>query len=295
MANLKAIRRRIKSVQSTRKITRAMRMVAAAKVRRAQARTLAARPFTKTVVRILREIVRELVPVDVQEMPLLHRRTVKKVGLIIISSDRGLCGSYNGAVLRAAMERIKTLQAEGKEVKLILIGLKAATFFRSIKVEKMEGQTYTLLPAIPTVQEAKLIADNAAASFVKGEIDAVEIIGTDFINMLRSEVVNTKFLPVELPPPADDDGLSPQMLFEPSIPEVLEQQVLPKYIENVIFQALLDASASELAARMNAMSSATTNAEELINSLTLYYNRARQANITQELLEVVAGAEALRG
>jgi F-type H+-transporting ATPase subunit gamma len=295
MANLKAIRRRIKSVQSTRKITRAMRMVAAAKVRRAQARTLAARPFTKAVVRMLREIVCELVPVDINEIPLLHRRTVKKVGLIIISSDRGLCGSYNGSVLRASLERIKQLQAEGKEVKLILIGLKAATFFRSVKVDKLPNQTYTLLPAIPTVQEAKLIADNAAESFVKGEVDSVEIIGTDFINMLRSEVVNTKFLPVELPPRADDDGLSPQILFEPSIPEVLELQLLPKYIENVVFQALLDASASELAARMNAMSNATTNAEELINSLTLHYNRARQANITQELLEVVAGAEALKG
>lgn len=295
MANLKAIRRRIKSVQSTRKITRAMRMVAAAKVRRAQARTLAARPFTKAVVRMLQEIVVELVPVDYQEIPLLHRRPVKTVGLIVISSDRGLCGSYNGSVLRASLERIKQLQAEGKTVKLILIGLKAATFFRSVKVEKMPNQTYTLLPAIPTVQEAKLIADNAAKSFVDGELDAVEIVGTDFINMLRSEVVNTKFLPVELPPPAEDDGLSPQTLFEPSIPEVLTTELLPKYIENVIFQALLDASASELAARMNAMSNATTNAEELINSLTLHYNRARQANITQELLEVVAGAEALRG
>lgn len=270
-------------------------MVAAAKVRRAQARTLAARPFTKTVVRMLREIVRELVQVDMHEMPLLHRRPIKKVGLIVISSDRGLCGSYNGSVLRASLERIKELQAEGKEVKLILIGLKAATFFRSVKVEKLEGQTYTLLPAIPSVQEAKLIADNAAESFIKGEVDSVEIIGTDFINMLRSEVVNTKFLPVELPPPAEDAGLTPQTLFEPSIPEVLEHQILPKYIENVIFQALLDASASELAARMNAMSNATSNAEELINNLTLHYNRARQANITQELLEVVAGAEALKG
>ena len=270
-------------------------MVAAAKVRRAQARTLAARPFTKTVVRMLREIVCELVEVAIQGMPPLRRRPIRKVGLMVISSDRGLCGSYNGSVLRAALERIKQLQADGKEVKLILIGLKAAAFFRSIKVEKMEGQTYTLLPAIPTVQEAKLIADNAAASFIKGDFDSVEIIGTDFINMLRSEVVNTKFLPVELPPPADDDGLSPQTLFEPSIPEVLEKELLPKYIENVVFQALLDAAASELAARMNAMSSATTNAEELINSLTLHYNRARQASITQELLEVVAGAEALKG
>ncbi len=275
-------------------------MVAAAKVRRAQARTLAARPFTKAVVRMLREVVRELVPVDLQEMPLLHRRPIKKVGLLVISSDRGLCGSYNGTVLRAALERIKQLQAESKEVKLVLIGLKAATFFRSVKVERLKDangkeQIYTLLPAIPSVQEAKLIADNAAEAFIRGDVDAVEIIGTDFINMLRSEVVNTKFLPVELPPPAADDGLSPQTLFEPSIPEVLEKQLLPKYMENVVYQALLDASASELAARMNAMSNATTNAEELINSLTLHYNRARQANITQELLEVVGGAEALKG
>lgn len=275
-------------------------MVAAAKVRRAQARTLAARPFTKAVVRMLREVVRELVPVDLQEIPLLHRRPVKKVGLLVISSDRGLCGSYNGAVLRAALERVKQLQSEGKEVKLILIGLKAATFFRSIKIDRLKDengkdQVYTLLPAIPTVQEAKLIADNAADAFVRGDVDAVEIIGTDFINMLRSEVVNTKFLPVELPPPLEHSALQPQTLFEPSIPEVLESQLLPKYMENVVFQALLDASASELAARMNAMSNATTNAEDLINSLTLHYNRARQANITQELLEVVAGAEALKG
>ncbi|MBX9687821.1 MAG: ATP synthase F1 subunit gamma, partial [Candidatus Obscuribacterales bacterium] len=211
----------------------------------------------------------------------------------IISSDRGLCGSYNSSVLRFALERIRQIQAEGKTAKLMLVGLKAATFFRSIKAEKLKS--YTLLPAIPTVQEAKLIADQAAEFYMDGTVDAVEIISTDFINMLRSQVANTKFLPVELPPAQDDPGLVPETLFEPSIPAVLELQLIPKYIENVIFQCLLDASASELAARMNAMSNATTNAQELIQGLTLIYNRARQASITQELLEVVAGAEALRG
>ncbi len=293
MANLKAIRRRIKSVQSTQKITRAMRMVAAAKVRRAQARTLAARPFTQRVITMLREIVREVADIDLNEIPLLRRREVKTVGLIIISSDRGLCGSYNSGVLRNALERIRTLEAEGKTVKLMLVGLKATMFFRSIKAEKLK--TYTLLPAIPTVQEAKLIADTAAEYFVNGQLDSVEVISTHFINMLRSQVTNMKFLPVELPPPKEDSGLAPETLFEPSIHDVLERELIPKYIENVIFQALLDASASELAARMNAMSNASTNAQDLIANLTLVYNRARQASITQELLEVVAGAEALNG
>lgn len=294
MANLKAIRRRIKSVQSTQKITRAMRMVAAAKVRRAQARTLAARPFTQKVISVLKEIVREVADIDLNEIPILRRRPVKTVGLIVISSDRGLCGSYNSSVLRTALERIRTLQGEGKQVKVIRVGLKAAMFFRSIKVDKL-GDPYTLLPAIPTVQEAKMIADRAAEFYMDGTVDAIEIISTHFINMLRSQVINTKFLPVELPPPQAHAQLTPQTLFEPSISKVLELQLIPKYLENVVFQALLDASASELAARMNAMSNASTNAQELIQSLTLIYNRARQASITQELLEVVAGAEALKG
>ncbi|MBX9772445.1 MAG: ATP synthase F1 subunit gamma [Candidatus Obscuribacterales bacterium] len=293
MANLKAIRRRIKSVQSTQKITKAMKMVAAAKVRRAQARVLAARPFTQRVVKMLREVVRDTAAFDVQDLPLLHRRDVKSVGLLIISSDRGLCGSYNTTIFRKALDRIQALQKEGKEVKLILVGMKAVLFFRNIKVEKLK--TYTLLPAIPSVEEAKLIADQAGEMFVNGTVDAVEILGTDFISMLRSEVINTKFLPVEMPPAEEHVALQPEMLFEPTVQEVLQLQLLPKYIENVIYQALLEASASELAARMTAMSNASTNAQDLINSLTLVYNKARQASITQELLEIVGGAEALKG
>ncbi|HEY9869108.1 MAG TPA: ATP synthase F1 subunit gamma [Candidatus Obscuribacterales bacterium] len=293
MANLKAIRRRIKSVQATQKITRAMRLVAAAKVRRAQMRVLAARPFTQRVVKLLREVVRESAPIDLQELPLLHTRPVKKVGIIVLASDRGLCGSYNTNVFRAALERMQELQKQGKEVALILVGLKAVAFFRQVKVEKLK--TYTLLPAIPTVEEAKLIADQAAEMYVNGTVDAVELIGTDFISMLRSQVVNTKFLPVELPAAEEHVALQPIRLFEPSLVEVLERELLPKYIENVVFQALLEASASELAARMNAMTNASNNARDLILSLTMVYNKARQASITQELLEIVGGAEALKG
>ncbi len=293
MANLKAIRNRIKSVQATQKITRAMRLVAAAKVRRAQMRVLAARPFTSRVVSLLREVVAETAPIDLQDLPLLQRRTVKKVLIIVLGSDRGLCGSYNTTVFREALSRIKTLKDEGKEVALTTVGLKAVAFFKSIKVEKVK--TYTLLPAIPTVEEAKLIAKQAADMYVEGKVDSVEIIGTDFISMLRSQVVTTKFLPVDLPPKAEDHGLSPLRLFEPSILEVMEKELIPKYIENVIYQALLEASASELAARMNAMTNASNNARDLIQSLTLVYNKARQASITQELLEIVGGAEALKG
>lgn len=293
MANLKAIRRRIKSVQSTQKITKAMKMVAAAKVRRAQMRVLAARPFTARVVKMLREVVRDTASFDLMDLPLLHRRDVKSVGMIIISSDRGLCGSYNTTIFRKSLDRIAQLQKEGKEVKLILVGMKAVLFFRNIKIEKLK--TYTLLPAIPSVEEAKLIADQASELYVNGTVDAVEVMGTDFISMLRSEVINTKFLPVELPPAEEHRALEPEMLFEPTVQEVLELQLLPKYIENVIYQALLEAAASELAARMTAMSNASTNAQELINGLTLAYNKARQASITQELLEIVGGAEALKG
>ena len=270
-----------------------MRLVAAAKVRRAQMRVQASRPFTTRVIKLLREIVRDTNAIDLQELLLLQRRPIKTVALIVITSDRGLCGSYNTTVFRSALERINQLEKEGKTVKLITVGLKGALFFRHVKAEKLK--TYSQLPAVPSVEEAKLIADQAAEFYTLKMIDAVEVIGTHFISMLRSEVVDTKFLPVELPEPEEHEALEPQMLFEPDVQEILRLQLLPKYLENVIYQALLEASASELAARMAAMTSASKNAQELINALTLTYNKARQASITQELLEIVGGAEALKG
>jgi F-type H+-transporting ATPase subunit gamma len=293
MANLKAIRNRIKSVQSTQKITKAMKMVAAAKVRRAQMKMMAARPFTQAVVGMLKRAVSEVAEIDLHGLQLLERRPIKTVALIILSSDRGLCGGYNSVIFRESMIRIRQLQEEKKEVKLILVGLKAVAFFKSIKIEKIKQ--HTNLPAIPTVEVARLIAQEAADLYIEKKVDAVELIGSDFINLLRSQVINTKVLPIDLPPRDDTRLPSAETLFEPSIVDVMRLELLPKYMENVIFQGLLEASASELAARMNAMTNASNNARDLISSLTLEYNKARQAGITQELLEIVGGAEALKG
>ncbi len=306
MANLKVIRQRIKSVQSTQKITRAMQMVAAARVRKAQNRTLAARPFTQKIVEVLQQVVFEANAIDLQELPLLTRRPEsKRVAVIVLTSDRGLCGSYNTNVLKAAARRIQELRDEGKEVGLITVGLKAAGFFKRVKIEKIKS--YTNLPAIPTYETAKLIAEFACNLYIHGKplegegnfdekarVDAVEIIGTSFISMSKQVVRKFNFLPVDLPSGVDHYPLSAETIFEPSLLELMETELLPKYVDNVLYQSLLEASASELASRMAAMSNATTNAKDLIQSLTLVYNKARQADITQQLLEVVGGAEALK-
>ncbi len=306
MANLKVIRQRIKSVQSTQKITRAMQMVAAARVRRAQNRTLAARPFTQKIVEVLQQVVFEANALDLQELPLLVRRKeIKRVALIVLTSDRGLCGSYNTNVLKAAVKRIQELRDQGKEVALITVGLKAAGFFKRIKIEKIKS--YTNLPAIPTYETAKLIAEFACDLYTHGKplegegsydeaarVDAVEIVGTGFISLSRQVVRKFNFLPVDLPAGVDHSPMSAETIFEPNLHELMEAELIPKYVDNVVYQSLLEASASELASRMSAMSNATTNAKELIQTLTLVYNKARQADITQSLLEVVGGAEALK-
>jgi F-type H+-transporting ATPase subunit gamma len=314
MANLKAIRQRIKSVKSTQKITKAMQMVAAARVRRAQARTLATRPFTQKVVQMLQQVVHEANGVDLQDVPMLRKREfVKRVAVIVISSDRGLCGSYNTNVFKAAIKRLQQLKAEGKEPVLITIGLKAAGFFKRVK-EVQKIKSYTNLPAIPTFETAKLIADYASHLYMHGKppevdgkpnldvpadmeqrVDQVDIVGTRFINLGKQETREVQFLPVKLPEGVDHFPLSAETIFEPSLTELMEQELIPKYVDNVIYQALLEASASELAARMNAMSNATSKASELIQDLTLSYNKARQGDITQQLLEIVGGAEALKG
>lgn len=293
MANLKAIRQRIKSVNNTKKITSAMRLVAAAKVRRAQTRNANARPFTAKVIQLLQQIVHEVAPIDLQDLPLLKKRPVKKVAIVIISSDRGLCGSYNTNVIKSAILRIQKYQEEGKEVAIIPVGLKAAAAFKRVKIEKIKN--YTQLPAIPTVEEAKMIAENVCDLYSKKQVDLVEIVGTDFVNMIKQEVRIKPYFPITLPEGVDHFPKSAETLFEPDLMELMQEELLPKYVENVLYQALLEASASELAARMNAMTSATTNAKELITNLTLVYNKARQASITQELLEIVGGAEALKG
>lgn len=288
MPNLKSIKVRIKSIKSTQKITQAMKLVAASKVRKAQQRVLSSRPYTQKVNNFVKKTVSAISNLERQEIPLMGERKVKSVGIIVISSDRGLCGSYNTNIIKKVTRRIIELKNLNIEPRLIVVGNKANNFFRRTKTEIIES--FTQLPAVPTVEMANLIASSAENAFINKTIDQVEIIGTDFISMLRNEVYTKHFLPIK----EESQELKPScVLFEPSLTSVLES-LLPLYLSNVMFHALLEASCSELASRMNAMSSAAKNAKELIDNLTIVYNKARQSAITQELTEIVGGVEALK-
>lgn len=291
MPNLKHIKVRIKSIKNTQKITQAMKLVAASKVRKAQIRVLNSRPYSQKVQSFATRTVSGMSPSDRQEIPLMQQREIKSIGIIIITSDRGLCGSYNTNIIKKAGKRVMDLKKTGIEAKLITIGNKSNNFFRRTKIHILDK--FTQLPAIPSVELANLIAASAEKAFINKEVDEIEIIGTDFISMLRNEVYIKHFLPIKGVSEPENLPTSSSVLFEPSLSSVLEY-LLPLYLSNIIFHALLEASCSELASRMNAMSSATKNAKELIDLLTIVYNKARQAAITQELTEIVGGVEALK-
>ena len=292
MPNLRHIKDRIKSIKSTEKITRAMKLVAASKVRRAQTRVLNSRPYTSQIVNFVSRAIQGIL--DKNEYPIMQSREVQSVGIIVISSDRGLCGSYNTSILKCASRRVLELEKSGITPKLILIGSKANNFFKRAKYEIL--QSFVQLPAVPTVEMSNLISEIAQRSFLERKVDKVEIIGTDFISMLRNEVYTKSFLPISSNISTEqriaDHEPNSFILFEPSLSVVLDS-LIPLYLSNVIYHALLEALCSELASRMNAMSSASKNAKELIENLSIVYNKARQAAITQELTEIVAGMEAL--
>lgn len=290
MPNLKDIKVRIKSVKSTQKITQAMKLVAASKVRKVQDKVMKARPYTEELNKITGNTAKALSESDRDEIPLMASKEINTVGIIVISSDRGLCGGYNANIIKSTIKRIKELEAEGKEVKLITIGNKATGFFRRTNTEILD--TFTQLPNELTVELINEVRESACNAFLDGTVDKVEIIGTDFVSMIRSDVYNKDYLPV-VPashPEATEDKT--EVLFEPSLNAVINA-LLPQFLSNSIFHALLEAQCSELANRMNAMSNATNNARDLIEKLTIVYNKARQAAITQEISEIVAGAEAL--
>ena len=294
MPNLKHIKVRIKSIKSTQKITQAMKLVAASKVRKAQIRVLNSRPYTQQIINFINKAVESISSLDKNEIPLMQEREIKSVGIVVITSDRGLCGSYNTNLLKKAARKVIEFEKSGIKPKLIVIGNKANNFFKRTKVEILD--TFTQLPAVPTIELANLIASSAENAFLSNAVDQVEIIGTDFISMLRNEVYSKHFLPIRNKNKVEISSLSSSVssvLFEPSLDLVLGS-LLPLYLSNIIYHALLEASCSELASRMNAMSSATKNAKELIEKLTIVYNKARQAAITQELAEIVGGVEALK-
>ncbi len=314
MPNLKAIRDRIKSVKNTKKITEAMRLVAAAKVRRAQEQVTATRPFADSLAEVIYNLQSRLQFEDV-DLPLLEQREVKTVAIVVISADRGLCGGYNANIIRRAENRAKELTAEGVEYKFVLIGRKATQYFqnRSAPIDK----TYIGLEQIPNASEAATIGDEILSLFLSETVDRVELIYTKFVSLISSRPVIQTLLPltpqglevqddeifrlttrggnfaVEREKVETEVATFPKdTIFEQDPVQILDS-LLPLYLNNQLLRALQESAASELAARMTAMNNASENASDLIKTLTLSYNKARQAAITQELLEVVAGANAL--
>ncbi|AHB88063.1 F1 ATP synthase complex gamma subunit AtpG [Thermosynechococcus sp. NK55a] len=315
MANLKAIRDRIKTIKDTRKITEAMRLVAAAKVRRAQEQVMASRPFADRLAQVLYSLQTRLRFEDV-DLPLLAKRPVKTVALLVVTGDRGLCGGYNTNVIRRAKERIQELEAEGLKYTLVIVGRKAAQYFQ--RRDYPIDAVYSGLEQIPSASEAGQIASELLSLFLSETVDRVELIYTKFVSLISSKPVVQTLLPLDPQglETADDEifrlttrashlevnrekvtstlpALPPDMIFEQDPVQILDA-LLPLYLNNQLLRALQEAAASELAARMTAMNNASDNAQALIGTLTLSYNKARQAAITQEILEVVAGAEALR-
>lgn len=317
MANLKAIRDRIQSVKNTKKITEAMRLVAAAKVRRAQEQVIATRPFADRLAQVLYGLQTRLRFEDVT-LPLLRLRNIQTVGLLVISGDRGLCGGYNSSVIKRAETRIKELTAEGVDYRLVLVGRKAVQYFQ--RRERPISATFTNLEQIPTAEEASQIADELLSLFLSETVDRVELIYTKFVSTISSRPVIQTLLPLDPQglEDADDEifrlttrggefeverrkvdapslaSFPKDMLFEQDPVQILDA-LLPLYLNNQLLRAMQESAASELAARMTAMSNASDNASELIKTLTLSYNKERQAAITQEILEVVGGANALAG
>ena len=302
MPNLKDIKSRISSVQNTKKITKAMKMVAAAKVKKAENTVKAARPFSDELLHLFRKMLAAVgeystiglkVERALDNYPeLLVKKEVKSEGLLVITSNKGLAGAYNANIVKTALSRIKSNTEKGIKTVIYPVGQKAISAFKhkSGNYELKEG--YISIANEPTATGANIIAEDIAEDFVSGTIDKVDIITTHFNNMMSYNIVSWEVLPVKAEK-ADTEEIDALMEFEPS-PHAVLQQLVPMYITNSIYQALLEANASELASRMTAMSAASNNAEEMINTLTIDYNKARQASITQELIEIVSGAQGLQ-
>ncbi len=303
MPNLKDIKSRICSVQNTKKITKAMKMVAAAKVKKAESTVKAARPFSDELLHLIRKLLAAVdnqAPVGLKiergldNYPvLLTRREVKSEGLLVITSNKGLAGAYNANIVKAALKRVKENSENGIKTIIYPVGQKAVSAFKHKPGNYELEKGYISIANEPTATGANIIAEDISNDFVSGKIDSIDIITTHFNNMMSYNVVSWEVLPVKIEK-AQKGELDSVMLFEPS-PHTVLQTLVPMYITNSIYQALLEANASELASRMTAMSAASNNAEEMITTLTVDYNKARQAAITQELVEIVSGAQGVKG
>ena len=295
MASVQDYKRRIKSVTNTRKITRALELVAAAKLRRAQARIEAMRPYADTMSELVSGVGRAAA--SVRSLPLLQQRdTVETVLIVPLTGDRGLAGAFNGQVLRRAFALERVLQAEGKTVRWVAVGKKGRSTltFRG----RDASEAYVGFSDGPAYADAQAVAHRVAELYTDQEVDRVVLVYNTYVSALTQSVTDRDILPISpdvLETDDDerrDDALRGDFIFEPE-PEEILARLLPVYLETQIYRALLESAASFQGAQMTAMRNASKNAGELIDRVTLQMNRARQAEITQEILEVVAGAEAL--
>jgi len=286
----RALRRRIKSVQSTKKITRAMELIAATRVAKAQQRVQAARPYSEQITEVIQHMAEAGGVVD---HPLLQPADeVKKVAFVVITGDRGLAGAYNTNVIRAAEREVQARRTEGQDYSLVICGKKGVSYFR-FRGYRIDAE-FTGMSDTPTYEDARQVAETVTELFESGEVQEVVLIYTRFLSVGTQRVTVRQFMPLTgVGAEEVDAGATATYEFEPD-PAGILTHLLPRYVEARLFAAMLDAAASEHAARQRAMKSATDNADELIVKLSRVMNRARQDAITTEIMEIVGGAEALR-
>jgi F-type H+-transporting ATPase subunit gamma len=296
VATLREIRRRVTSVTSTQKITKAMKMVAAAKLRRAQEALVSARPYARKMNELLQHLVTK---VDPSIHPLLHEREVKRVVLVVVSGDRGMCGAFNSNIVKAAIDHLNTqysnLLKEPDGVRIVTVGKKATDFF--LKRNYNLYAKHVGLFGNLHIGYARTIIQQLTDDYLKGEFDKVEVIYNEFKSVIQQRIIVEQILPIppeQIQKTRDIHTLNQvDYIYEPSNSEIINA-LLPKHLNFHMWHVLLESSTAEEGARMTAMNNATENAKELIQDLTLSYNKARQASITKELLEIVSGAEALK-
>jgi F-type H+-transporting ATPase subunit gamma len=289
-AKLRIVRRRIRSVQSTMKITRAMELIAASRILKAQQRVAQARPYAERLTAAIADVASATTSAS---SPLVTERPDRtSAAVLLVTSDRGLAGGYNANVLKKGEELFSLLRQEGKTAKVFVTGRKGVSYCR-FRGRPMEA-SWTGFSETPTYAHAKEIADALIAAYEAGDVDEIHGVFTDFVSPVRQTAVAKRFVPMVMEVvDRPERGPVAQYLFEPE-PEALLNALLPRYVETRVFIALLEAAAAEHAARRRAMSAATENAEELIKVLTRVANQARQTEITTEIMEIVGGAEALR-
>ena len=289
MPSLKDLKNRIGSVKSTQKITSAMKMVAAAKLRKAQEQALASRPYTSLMDSVVSKISSKAIGSSID---LLSGKEIKTHLLVVFSADRGLCGGFNGSITRTVRSEIKKLKDDDINVKLLMVGKKSADAlnreFGDLFVEKIDGNS-----AKPNYTDAEVLAKKIIDLFENNEFGVCRVIFNKFVSAITQEVTFKSLIPVEVKNDEIDENDSSSIYeFEPSEEEILND-LLPRNLATQLYSSQIESTASELAARMTAMDNATRNAGEMIDNLTLQYNRTRQAVITKELIEIISGAEAL--